>query len=106
MFESIRPPDAAARFRTAAVPPFAAFLFAEAYLTFYPLLRRVPSWLFWLVVAVMLAGTLAGVIAIARAFAGTRGERDARTIGWLVLAIVSCCLCARVLAGFVFPWAG
>lgn len=104
MFESIRPPDAAARFRSAALAPFASFLFAEAYLTFYPMLERVPPWLFWSVVAALSVGTAAGIVQVARVIRATRGERDARTAGWCAIAIVSCLLSARVLAGMCLPW--
>ena len=102
MFESIQPPDAAARLRAAAVPPLAAFLVALGYFTLYPLLARVPAALFWTIAVVVLAGAVAGVVGIVRVI---RGERiRGRAIGWLVLAAAITLVCARLFLSLTFPW--
>lgn len=102
MFESIQTEDAAARFRSAAMPPLIAFAIALLYFTVYPLLPRVPALLFWSVVAVLVAGSIGGVVAIAGA---VRRERPrARAVAWLVAASLVELLCARTLLALTFPW--
>lgn len=102
MFESVRSDDAAARIRSAAVPPLAAFLVALAYLTIYPMLTRVPPALFWSVVLVLASGALLGAIAIIRE---VRRERvRGRAFGWLVAAAAMELMCAWLTVGLVFPW--
>jgi uncharacterized membrane protein len=102
LFESLQTDDAAARFRVAAFPPFAAVLLTLLYLTIYPLLGRVPAWLFWSIVLVLLIGTILGGVAIVRA---VRSERPrGTTIGWLVCAIVIELACARMFLWLTLPW--
>lgn len=102
MFESLPVDDAAARARAAAIPPLAAFLITLVYLTVYPLLTRVPAILFWLVVTVLLAGSVFGGIAIVRL---VRRERvRGRALVWLAGAILIELVCARLFLGLTFPW--
>lgn len=102
MFESVQRDDIAARLRSAAMPPFAAFGLALLYFTIYPMLQRVPATLFWGVVLVLLSGTVAGAVAIVRA---VRSERPrGRAIGWLVAALLVEILCARTLLSLTLPW--
>lgn len=102
MFETFAPPDAAARLRSAAVPPFAAFLLAQGYLTFYPFLASVPAWLFWSVDAILLAGTAAGVVQLVRI---VRSERiRGVAIGWLVAEAAATLLSGRIFLALTFPW--
>ena len=102
MFEDFRPPDAAARLRSAGIAPRAAFLFAQAYLTFYPLLTRVPSWLFWLVDVLLLAGTVAGLVQLARVMRRERVRGAA--IGWGIVALAITLVCGRLFLALTFPW--
>lgn len=102
MFESVQSDDLAARLRSAAMPPFAAFGLALLYFTIYPMLKRVPAALFWTVVLILLAGTVAGAVAIVRT---VRRERPrGRAIGWLVAALLVELLCARTLLSLTLPW--
>jgi ABC-type microcin C transport system permease subunit YejE len=102
LFESLPPDDAAARIRSAAVPPLAAFLITLAYLTVYPMLSRVPAPLFWTTVTILLLGTILGAIALIRV---VRRERvRGRALGWLAAAIAIELLCARMFLGLTFPW--
>ena len=102
MFESIQSDDAAARFRSAAIAPFLAFLLALLYFSLYPLLTRVPAALFWSVVAMLFAGSILGATAIVREL--RRQSPRGSAIGWLVAAILIELLCARTCLGLVFPW--
>jgi hypothetical protein len=102
LFESVQVDDGAARFRSAAVPPIAAFAVALLYFTFYPMLGRVPAALFWSVVAILFIGVVAGAIAIVRA---VRRERPrGRVLAWCVGAIVVELLCARTFLALALPW--
>jgi uncharacterized membrane protein YecN with MAPEG domain len=102
VFESIPADDASARLRVAAVPPLVVFVLALLYLTVYPLLARVPVALFWIVVLILLAGSVLGAIAIVRA---VRRERPrGRALGWLAAAIAIELVCARICLGLILPW--
>jgi hypothetical protein len=102
VFESITAPDAAARLRNAAVPPLAAFLFAQLYFTLYPMLTRVPAALFWLVVLVLYSGAIAGIVLIVRTL---RAERvRGINLGWAVLAAVMTFFTARLALALTLPW--
>ncbi|MEA2490257.1 MAG: hypothetical protein QOH21_2049 [Acidobacteriota bacterium] len=102
MFESITAPSVSARLRNAAIPPIAAFLVAQAYVTFYPLLARVPAALFWAVALITGAGAVAGTVLIARV---VRRERiRGVAIGWLVAAAGAVYLAGRVFLAMVMPW--
>lgn len=83
--------------RRAALPPLIAFVLWLLYLAIYPLFARVPATLFWVIIAMLFAGTLLGAIAIVRA-----ARRD--VIAWLVAAILIELACARVLLGMLLPW--
>ena len=83
--------------RRAALPPLVAFVLWLFYLAIFPLFPRVPAIVFWLIVAMLFAGTVAGAIAIARA-----ARRD--VLAWLAPAVVIELACTRVLLGMVFPW--
>ena len=98
MFESVQHEDAGQRLRNAAIAPLAAFLFALAYLAFYPLLPSVPAILFWFVDAVVLAGAVMGCVAIARA------ARRGAALGWLVGACIVELVCLAVWVLMTFPW--
>lgn len=102
MFESIQTDDAAARLRTAALPPLIAFLAYLLYVTLYPLLGRVPVALFWLMVLILFAGTLLGLIAIVRI---VRRERiRGRAAAWLIAAVLVELLCVRTFLSMTVPW--
>lgn len=102
MFESIRAPDASARLRNGAVPPLAAFLFAQLYFTIYPMFERVPAPLFWSVVVIAFAGAIAGIVQILRTLRAERVRGIA--LGWLALAVVMTFFTARLAIGLAFPW--
>ena len=80
----------------------AAFLFALLYFTLYPMLKRVPPALFWLVVLVLFAGAIGGAVLLVRI---VRSEPvRGRAIAWFVAAILLECICAWLALGMVFPW--
>jgi uncharacterized membrane protein len=102
VFESVRSEDAAARFRSAAFAPLAAFLIALLYFSLYPLLERVPPFLFWTVVLVLFAGVVVGAVAMIRE---ARRERPrGRALAWLIGAVAVELLCARTFLALTFPW--
>jgi hypothetical protein len=102
LFESIQTEGAHLRLRNAAFYPLAAFLFAQAYFTVYPLLPRVPAALFWLVAAVLLAGCVSGAVAIARAARGVRLR--GLVLGWFIAAMVVELVCVWLFLALTFPW--
>lgn len=102
MFESLERDDAAHRLRNAAVVPAAAFLFAQFYVLLHPLLPRVPAALFWFIVAIVLAGAIAGAVLIVRI---VRSERvRGRAAGWFALAVIAELVCLRQFLAFALPW--
>jgi hypothetical protein len=102
LFESIAGPSVSARLRNAAIPPIAAFLVAQGYVTFYPLLARVPAALFWTIALITGAGAVAGMVMIARV---VRRERiRGVAIGWLVAAAGAVYLSGRLFVAMVLPW--
>ena len=100
MFESVQSDDAAAQFRSAAIAPLAAFLAYLLYLTLYPLLGRVPAALFWILTAILLAGSVFGAIAIIRVVRRHRGT----AFGWLAAAVLVELLCVRTFLAMTLPW--
>ncbi len=74
-------------------------LLTIVYLTVYPLLPRVPAPLFWVVVAVLFLGAVAGGVAIVRALRG-----GGSAIGWLMAAMAMELVCVRVFLWFGLPW--
>lgn len=104
MFESIGERDPAAGARRIAAAPLAAFLIELAYLTLAPLLGRVPPALFWLLVLVMLAGTIAGVAGIVRFVKQHRGKIVGRVLAWLIAAAVITIVCGRAFLALILPW--
>ena len=104
MFESIEERDPAASARRIAAAPLGAFLIELAYLTLVPLLGRVPPALFWLLVPVLFAGTIAGVVGIAGFVRKHRGELAGRVLAWLIAAAVITIVCGRAFLALVLPW--
>jgi hypothetical protein len=102
VFESIRTDDGATRLRNAAIPPLAAFLFAQIYVTATPFLPRVPAWLFWSVTVLVLAGAVGGAMAIARGIRS--GPLDRRAAVRLVAALACELACLGLWMKMVFPW--
>ena len=102
MFESVRPPDAVERLRAAALPPLIAFIVALLYFALYPTMTRVPLALFWSMAAVVLLGTVMGVIAIARVV--MKEKIRGRAIAWLVAAVVMTLMCGRLALALTLPW--
>jgi hypothetical protein len=102
MFESIQSEGPPERLRNAAFPPMAAFLVAQLYFAIYPLFERVPAALFWAVDAILLAGAVAGAIAIVRIVRSATIRGNA--IGWLVVAILVELLCVWLFLALTFPW--
>lgn len=102
MFESVRSDDAAARLRSAAIAPLAAFLVYLLYLAVYPLFTRVPAVLFRLVTVVLLIGAVAGAVAITRVVRGH--SMRGRAFAWLVGAAVVELLCVRTFLAMALPW--
>ena len=102
MFESIQAEGAAVRLRNAAIVPMAAYLFALAYLTLYPLLERVPAAVFWLVPLVLLAGAVTGAVLIFRIVRTTRMREGGA--GWLVAATLIELLCVWQFLMMTVPW--
>lgn len=90
--------------RRIALAPLAAFLFELVYLTLVPLLGRVPPALFWLLVLVMLAGTVIGIAGIARLIIAHRAEIAGRVLAWLIAAAAITLVCARAFLALVLPW--
>ena len=102
MFDSVFTEDASARLRYAAAAPLASFLITLGYLTFYPLLPRVPAFLFWSVVVILAAGAIAGAVNILRV---VRNEKiRGRAIGWLTGAAALTLLCAWLAITLTLPW--
>ena len=102
MFEDVLTESAASRLRSAAAPPLAAFLIALGYSTLYPLLGRVPAWLFWSVVAILAAGAIGGAVSIVRV---VRKEKiRGRAFGWLAGAVVLTLVCGWLAITLTFPW--
>ena len=102
MFESVQVDDTAARFRSAAVPPLAAFAITLLYITIFPLLGRVPAALFWSIVALLFIGSVAGAVLIVRAV--RRQRPRGRAIAWLIAAMLIELACARTFLALTFPW--
>jgi hypothetical protein len=100
VFESVQSDDAAAQFRSAAIAPFAAFLAYLLYLALYPLLGRVPAALFWIMTAILFAGSVFGAIAIIRVFRRHRGT----AFGWFAAAVLVELLCVRTFFAMTVPW--
>jgi uncharacterized membrane protein YecN with MAPEG domain len=102
VFESIPEDDGAARLRAAMAPPLGAFLLALVYLTVYPLFSRVPPLVFWILCAVLVAGSVLGAAGILRE---VRRERiRGRAIAWLVAATGIELLCTWITLGLLIPW--
>ena len=104
MFESFRPPDRAVRLRNAAAAPFAALLALQLYETVQPLFGRAPAPLFLVMQLLMLAGTLAGVAAIARALGASVDDWSARDVAWLIAAVAITLVAFFSFARLTFPW--
>ena len=102
MFETVSSDSVPERVRHAAVAPLAAFLFAQFYETLYPLFERVPAAVFWSVVAILLAGTITGAVALVRVVReeSIRGH----AIVWLIIAIAVELLCTGMFLAKTFPW--
>ena len=104
MFETFRPPDLAARLRVAAAVPLAAFLGSEVYFSFASLLRRVPTWLFWMVVLLTFTGAAFGVVFTTTEVLKRRSEMGGRAVSWLIAAGMATLVCAWRFAGLTVPW--
>ena len=101
MFETIAD-SPGVRFRRAALAPVAAFLLTQLYFGFYPVAGTFVPFMFYSVVAVVLAGTLLGAVALVGAFRDERVRGVAA--GWAVLAVAAELLCARLLLSLTLPW--
>jgi hypothetical protein len=105
MFTSFEEPDLAARARGLVWPPGGAFLLAQIYLTLYPLLTTVPSWLFEAVRLTLLLGTLGGIAGIL--YISYRGMRDRRwnwgVTLWLGVNLAFSLLSGHLLYGMSVP---
>ncbi|HEX7151172.1 MAG TPA: hypothetical protein VF618_06770 [Thermoanaerobaculia bacterium] len=104
MFESFQEPQPAERLRAVAAAPVAAFLLAQFYFSLYPLLSRVPAWLFWLIVAILFAGTAWGFFATARIVVRHGRSLGWRGIVWLVFAVLASLVCGWLLLSLTLPW--
>lgn len=102
MFESIEERDPAIAVRRIAVAPLGAFLIELAYLTLAPLLGPVPAALFWLIVAILFAGTIAGLVGIVCFL--SRNRARGRVLAWMIAACVVTIVCGLAFLSLVAPW--
>ena len=65
-------------------------------------MTRVPPALFWSMAAVVLLGTVMGVIAIVRVV--MKEKIRGRAIAWLVAAVVMTLVCGRLALALTLPW--
>ena len=102
MFESIPRDSTSQRIRTAAVPPMAAFLFAQFCFLIEPMLPRVPAALYWTVVAVLGGGGIAGAVQLVRVL---RAHRPRATgLGWVAGAVLLDLICLWLFVEMTIPW--
>jgi hypothetical protein len=79
-----------------------AYLFAQLCFALFPLFAHIPAAVFRILEAILLAGAVAGAIAIVRVVRSSpiRG----RSVAWLIVAAIAELLCARLFVVLAFPW--
>ena len=103
MFESIRPPDVAARFRAIGVLPLAAVIVEQLYFTIAPLFQSSAQWPLNAVEVFLFVGGVDGVLRAIQLAYLERRALDSPAILWLVATLAISLFSVAQFIALVFP---